>query len=129
MNESIRHLKVPVEYEERERCLGPDGSVAHVTQVVKLISAKWTLPIFFRLCAEPGMRHSQFLKSMPEISHKVLTQHLRKLESDGLIFRTDFGEQPPRVEYGVTAAGMALLPVLISMREFSRHYLEKTDNA
>lgn len=71
------------------------------------------------------MRHSQFMKSMPEISHKVLTQHLRKLERDGLITRTDFGELPPRVEYALTHAGHNLMPVLLSMREFSRDNLSK----
>ena len=71
------------------------------------------------------MRHSQFMKSMPEISHKVLTQHLRKLERDGLITRTDFGELPPRVEYALTRAGHNLMPVLLSMREFSRDNLPK----
>lgn len=122
MNESITHLKVPIEYEEKEQCLGPEGSVAYVTKVLKIISGRWTLPILFRLFAEPKMRHSQFLKSIPEISQKMLTQHLRKLESDGLINRIDFGEKPLRVEYGLTASGRDLMPVLISMRDFSRHH-------
>ncbi|WP_230857106.1 MULTISPECIES: helix-turn-helix domain-containing protein [Pantoea] len=125
MNESITHLKVPVGDDEKTRCLGPEGSVAYVTQCLTIISGRWTLQILFRLFAEPVMRHSQFMKSMPEISHKVLTQHLRKLESDGLITRTDFGEQPPRVEYALTHAGHNLMPVLLSMREFSRDNLSK----
>ncbi|HBW0533798.1 TPA: helix-turn-helix transcriptional regulator [Klebsiella pneumoniae] len=126
MNESITHLKVPIEDEESKQCLGPEGSVAYVAKVLKIISGRWTLPILFRLFAVPNMRHSQFLKSIPEISHKVLTEHLRKLESDGLISRTDFGEKTLRVEYGLTASGRNLMPVLISMREFSRHHLEKS---
>ena len=122
VNDSITHQKVPVRYEANEQCLGPEGSAAYVARVLKLISGRWTLPIIFRLYAAPTMRHSQFLRSLPDISHKVLTQHLRKLERDGLILRTDFSEQPPRVEYGLSASGRALVPVLTAMRDYARHY-------
>jgi DNA-binding HxlR family transcriptional regulator len=120
MNETITHFKVPVEYEDREVCLGPDGSVAHVTRVLRMISGRWKLPILFRLFAEPSMRTSQFLRDIPAISQKMLTQHLRELENDGLVARWDFVEQPPRVEYALTRSGHGLMPVLMSMREFSR---------
>jgi DNA-binding HxlR family transcriptional regulator len=66
------------------------------------------------------MRTSQFLRDIPGISQKMLTQHLRELEKDGLVSRQDFGEQPPHVEYGLTGSGHELMPVLMSMREFSR---------
>ncbi len=122
MNDSITHQKVPVSNEVNEQCLGPEGSAAYVSRVLKLISGRWTLPIIFRLYAQPTMRHSQFLRSLPDISHKVLTQHLRKLESDGLILRKDFLEQPPRVEYELSASGRALVPVMTAMRDYARHH-------
>jgi DNA-binding HxlR family transcriptional regulator len=50
---------------------------------------------------------------------KMLTQHLRALEKDGLIVRTDFAQQPPRVEYSLTPKGDALMPVLLAARQFS----------
>jgi DNA-binding HxlR family transcriptional regulator len=47
---------------------------------------------------------------------------LRELESDRLIERMDFGEQPPRVAYQLTDEGRRLMPVLMAAREFSvRH--------
>ena len=52
----------------------------------------------------------------------MLTQHLREMEEDRLIERRDFGEQPPRVEYRLSQAGRALMPVLMAAREFSRDY-------
>jgi DNA-binding HxlR family transcriptional regulator len=126
MDEAITHFKVPAKREERDVCLGPDGSVAHVTRVLRMINGRWKLPILFRLFAEPSMRTSQFLRDIPNISQKMLTQHLRELETDGLVVRRDFGEQPPRVEYGLTNSGRGLMPVLMSAREFSRHYSEKS---
>lgn len=127
MNEAITHLKVPVEREDKEICLGPDGSVSHVTRVLRMISGRWKLPILFRLFAEPSMRTSQLLREIPNISQKMLTQHLRELEADGLIARQDFGEQPPHVEYNLTETGCGLMPVLMSIREFSRFYPGKAD--
>jgi len=127
MNEAITHLKVPIERDERDVCLGPDGSVAHVTRVLRMISGRWKLPILFRLFAEPSMRTSRFLRDIPNISQKMLTQHLRELENDGLVVRRDFGEQPPRVEYGLTDSGRRLMPVLMSVREFSRLHPENVN--
>lgn len=124
MNKAITHFKVPVEGEPREACLGPDGSVAHVSRVLRMITGRWKLPILFRLFAEPSMRASQFMRDIPDISQKMLTQHLRELECDGLVSRRDFGEQPRRVEYGLTVTGRGLMPVLMAVREFSRDYPE-----
>lgn len=124
MDKTITHLKVPIELKDRATCLGPDGSVAHVGRVLKVLSGRWKLPILFRLFAAPSMRSSQFLRDMPGISQKVLTQHLRELEGDGLVARYDFCEQPPHVEYRLTSAGHGLMPVLLAVREFSREHLK-----
>lgn len=122
MTETITHLKVPMEREERSTCLGPDGSVAHVTRMLRMISGRWKLPILFRLYAEPSLRTLQLKRDMPGVSQKMLTQHLRELENDRLIERRDFGEQPPRVEYQLTDRGRGLMPVLMEARAFSlRH--------
>ncbi len=122
MNKAITHLKVPIGHEDRNICLGPDGSVAHVTRVLRMVSGRWKLPILFRLFAEPSMRASKLLKDIQGISQKMLTQHLRELEHDGLVARRDFAEQPPHVEYGLTDSGRGLMPVLMSAREFSRRH-------
>jgi DNA-binding HxlR family transcriptional regulator len=124
MDEAIAHFKVPMEYEDRTTCLGPDGSVAHVTRVFRMLRGRWKLPILFRLFAEPSLRSSQLLRGMSGISQKMLTQHLRELEGDGLVERRDFGEQPPHVEYGLTRTGHGLMPVLLAAREFSRGHFQ-----
>lgn len=113
------HQKVPVRNVERSQCLGPDGAVAHVAETMRLISGRWKLPILFRLYADGIMRNSQLLRDLPAISQKMLTQQLRALERDGLIVRTDFAEQPPRVEYSLTTKGDALMPVLLAARQFA----------
>lgn len=122
MPETITHLKVPIDHEDSANCLGADGSVAHVTRVLGMAGGRWKLPILFRLFARRPLRSSQLLRDMPGLSQKVLTQHLRQLETDGLVARRDFGEQPPHVEYDLTPTGRDLMPVLMAAREFSRRH-------
>ena len=119
MNETSTHLYVPTAQDEREVCLGPEGSVAHVTRVIRMIQGRWKLPILFRLYADPSMRTLQLKRDLPGISQKMLTQHLRELADDRLIERVDFGEKPLRVEYQLSEMGRQLLPVLIATRRFS----------
>lgn len=119
MGETSTHLKVPAVFEARSVCLGPDGAVAHVTRVVRMIQGRWKLPILFRLYADPSMRTARLRRDMPGITQKMLTQHLRELERDHLVERIDFGEKPLRIEYRLSEMGRHLLPVLIAARSFS----------
>lgn len=63
MVETTTHLKVPMEYEGRSACLGPEGSVGHASRVFKMLHGRWKLQILFRLFAEPSIRSSQFLRT------------------------------------------------------------------
>jgi hypothetical protein len=42
---------------------------------------------------------------------------LRDMEKDRLVERTDFGGNPPHIEYALTERGMLLLPLLESLRQ------------
>jgi len=119
MDEHSTHFYVPTSQEEREICLGPEGSVSHVVRVIRMIQGRWKLPILFRLYADPSIRTLQLKRDIPGITQKVLTAHLRDLAEDGLIERIDFGEKPLRVEYQLSEMGRQLLPVLIAARSFS----------
>ncbi|MDZ4326928.1 MAG: helix-turn-helix domain-containing protein [Pseudomonas sp.] len=126
MNETSTHLFVPTAVpadlataQQRTSCLGPDGAVAHVSRVIRMIQGRWKLPILFRLYADASMRTLQMKRDLPGISQKVLTQQLRELAADRLIERVDFNEKPLRVEYRLAPLGRELMPVLIAARAFS----------
>jgi len=51
-----------------------------------------------------------------------LTGELKELEEDGLVKRVAFKEIPPRVEYSLTEKGLALLPIIDSIKEWSTKY-------
>ena len=52
---------------------------------------------------------------MPVVTQRMLTQHLRELEADGVIHRDVKEKVPPHVEYSLTDLGQTLLPVLSAM--------------
>ncbi len=97
----------------------PDCPVA---TTVQLIGNKWKLLIIRNLIYKGKQRFGDFLKTIPAISKKVLTDDLRALEGDGLIERQVFAEVPPRVEYSLTTLGLSLKPILEAMSEWGADY-------
>ncbi len=92
-----------------------------VATTVQLIGNKWKLLIIRNLLSAP-QRFTEFPKTIPGISKKVLTDNLRALEDDGLINREIFAEVPPRVVYSLTDLGKTLKPILDAMMNWGIDY-------
>ncbi len=56
------------------------------------------------------MRFNELSRAIPDISPKVLSGHLKTLESMGLVNRELYAEVPPRTEYHLTDLGKSLIP-------------------
>ena len=97
----------------------PDCPVA---TTVKLIGNKWKLLIIRNRVYNGKQRFRDFIKTIPAISKKVLTDNLRALEQDGLVERKVFAEVPPRVEYSLSPLGMSLRPILDAMSDWGTEY-------
>lgn len=93
-----------------------------VATCVQLIGNKWKLLIIRNLIYNGNQRFTDFTKTIPAISKKVLTDNLRALENDGLIEREVFAEVPPRVVYSLTELGDTLRPILNAMSEWGANY-------
>ena len=93
-----------------------------VATTVQLIGNKWKLLIIRNLVFNEKQRFGDFLKSIPAISKKVLTDNLRAMEDDGLVVRAVFAEVPPRVEYSLTPLGKSLKPILDAMFDWGTDY-------
>ena len=93
-----------------------------VATTVQLIGNKWKLLILRNLIYNGTQRYTDFAKTIPGISKKVLTDNLRSLESDGLIEREVFAEVPPRVEYSLSVLGKTLKPVLDALSGWGTEY-------
>lgn len=76
-------------------------------------------------------RFGELKKSLTGISQKVLTQHLRIMEGNGLVDRKVYAEVPPRVEYSLTEKGLSLKQILDVMWRWGEEYkasLEEENN-
>ena len=72
------------------------------------IADKWTLLVLEELAEHGVMRFTQLRRRIPNVSQKMLTQTLRRLEQNGLVKRRIHAEIPPRVEYQRTELGHSL---------------------
>ena len=87
-----------------------------ITGALQMVGDKWTLLVVRELLSGPK-RTMELLNSLFPISSRTLVQRLRDMENDRLIDRTDFGGNPPHIEYALTERGMLLLPLLESLRQ------------
>lgn len=78
--------------------------------------------IIIRNLMKKNWRFNELQRSLDGISQKVLTDSLRQLCEDGIIFRKDYQTKPPKVEYGMTNLGKELLQVLKAMEKFGEYY-------
>ena len=92
-----------------------------VETTLLLIGDKWKVMILRDLMTGTK-RFGALRRSIPAISQKILTQHLRAMEADGLVHREVYAEVPPRVEYSLTETGESLRPVLDAMSVWGRQY-------
>lgn len=92
-----------------------------VELALDIIGGKWKLPIIWRL-RDNVKRYGELRKNISNITHKMLTQQLRELESDGLVERKVYAVVPPKVEYKLTEEGKTVLPLIDSLREWGYAY-------
>ena len=81
-----------------------------------MLGDKWTMLVVRELLGGPK-RTMELLNSLFPISSRTLVGRLRDMEKDRLVERTDFGGNPPHIEYALTQRGMLLLPLLESLRQ------------
>jgi DNA-binding HxlR family transcriptional regulator len=82
-----------------------------VQVATELLCRQWK-PRLLWLLISGCRRYNQLVARLPGISAKVLTQHLRALEREGLVTRHVAMQGRKRVEYQLTPLGAALEPVL-----------------
>jgi DNA-binding HxlR family transcriptional regulator len=88
----------------------------------EIISGKWTL-LLIRDLAEGSCRFCELERSLEGISPRTLSLRLRALEDNGIVERKTYPEVPPRVDYGLTEKGQALVPLIEDMRAYGRRWL------
>ncbi|MFD9723642.1 winged helix-turn-helix transcriptional regulator [Streptomyces sp. NPDC059072] len=82
--------------------------ICGIDAALDVVSGKWKGLILWELETHRVRRFAELRRGLPGVSEKMLTQHLREMEADGLVHREVFAEVPPRVEYSLTEHGRTL---------------------
>ena len=105
-----------------------NGECPPEVNVIDSISGKWTVEIVFVL-SQKSHRNGELKRDVPGISHKVLTQTLRRLERDGVVARRVYPVVPPQVEYSLTPLGASLVDLLSNLRIWAKKHYGKVEKA
>lgn len=81
--------------------------VAATRPILEQIANKWTVLILSVLCTQPA-RFNDLKRRLDGITHKALSDALKRLERSGLINRAILPTQPIGVEYTITPLGASL---------------------
>ena len=96
-----------------------DCTVEGLQRALRVMGGKWKPLILWHLRAGP-LRFAALRRGIPGISEKMLAQHLRQLEADGMNSRTATGVAPQKVEYAMTLLGARLDPALRALSEWGQ---------
>ncbi len=98
-----------------------------ITGTLNVIGGRWKVLILYNLQSKT-VRFGELKRSIPGITQKMLTQQLRELEQDGIVFRKVYPEVPPKVEYSLTEFGETLKPVMDVMCRWGSSHRKHIEN-
>ena len=102
--------------------------VCGLDATLRVISGKWKPLILYFLSVETK-RYGELKHCVKGVSNKMLIQHLKEMESDGIVSRVEFQEIPPRVEYSLTAFGISLAKSMMPLCEWGNENAPKIASA
>ncbi len=97
-----------------------DGQNCSVAKSLELLGERWTLLVLRE--AFLGRRRFDEFAARLGIARNVLTARLARLVEEGVLERVRYQERPERFEYRLTAKGLDLWPVIVSLLQFGDRY-------
>lgn len=92
------------------------------SRAIEIIGRRWTGAIL-RALMSGRTRFNDIAHTVPGLSDRLLSERLKELEAEGIIARTVTPSTPVRVEYGLTEAGEALVPVVFTIAGWAEQWL------
>ena len=90
------------------------------------VGDRWTLLLVEALLDGPR-RFGDLQERLPRIAPNVLTQRLRRLESEGLVLAQPYSERPQRFVYELTASGHELAGALRLLADCGARHRESVE--
>lgn len=111
-------IKVTSTNFENKKALADECSEVYAANI---IGGQWSLVICSWL-TNGKMRFSELKKAIPNITERMLTVQLRKLENNNILTRTVYAEVPPKVVYELTPIGYELKPIISQLEEWGERH-------
>lgn len=86
-----------------------------------LIGGQWSLVICSWLL-NGKLRFGELKKFLPNITERMLTLQLRKLEENKIVSRKVYAQVPPKVEYELTEIGYELQSVIKGLEKWGERH-------
>lgn len=119
----------PRSYDEAdcEECTAPEPiDVLRFQRGIRAITGKWKIEIVCSLIEGP-LRFGELRRRLSGVTQHMLTEQLRELAGNGIVIRTAFAENPPRVEYELSQAGIDLMPAFLALRDWTLKYEDRLE--
>jgi DNA-binding HxlR family transcriptional regulator len=91
-----------------------------------VMGGKWKGLILWALQSQ-ARRFGELRREVRGISEKMLIQHLKELEADGIVTRRDFKQVPPRVQYALTPFGHSLSDALTPLCQWGTLHMKRIE--
>lgn len=98
--------------------------VLSVQDSLEVLHGRWKLPILITLRLG-NKRFKEISKEVRGITDKALSKELKELEVNQLISRVAYDTFPPKVEYSITAHGLSLDGVILSLRDWGNYHRKR----
>ena len=102
--------------------------VGKTRPVLENITNKWSILILTVLCTEPA-RFNELRRRLDGITHKALSDALKRLERNGLVYRKVLPTSPVSVEYSLTPLAKTLQEPFIALYEWALKYGPEMEQA
>jgi DNA-binding HxlR family transcriptional regulator len=106
----------------------PLAEINGTRPVLEQITNKWSVLILTVLCTEPS-RFNAIRRRLDPITHKALTEALRRLERNGLVNRRVIPSSQVAVEYSITPLGRTLQEPFVALISWAAKYGDSIERA
>ena len=90
-------------------------------RTLKLVGDRWSILII--RAALRGIRRFDDFADDLGIARPILTKRLQRLVAGGVMAKERYQERPPRYDYRLTPAGVALSPALVALIKWGEHHV------
>lgn len=97
------------------------AEVTTLQRTLQLVGDRWSILII--RAALRGLRRFDEYQADLGIARPILTNRLRRLVDGGVMAKDLYQQHPPRYEYRLTPAGVALSPALVALIRWGEHHL------